>query len=160
MRERILQIIEKEGISASEFADKIGVQRSNVSHVLNGRNNPGFSFIQKIIEAFPDINTRWLMIGEGTIYISDKEKSTSSHQKHLFDTQFSASTPIIENTPSLKSTTKVENEFSRATIKEIDNEQPIIKAQEPLKITEKRIKRVMFFYEDQSFEDFHPNNIL
>ena len=48
MKDRITEFLASEGISPAEFADKIGVQRSSVSHVLNGRNYPSASFIQKM----------------------------------------------------------------------------------------------------------------
>lgn len=72
MKDRILKFIDSEKLTAAEFADKIGVQRSNVSHVLNGRNNPGFGFIQKVLESFPSINSRWLITGEGDMYLKQR----------------------------------------------------------------------------------------
>ncbi len=69
MKERILQFLTSEKISPAEFADKIGVQRSSMSHILNGRNYPSASFIQKMLQAYPLVNSRWLMIGEGSMNI-------------------------------------------------------------------------------------------
>ena len=69
MKDRILQFLSAEKISPAEFADKIGVQRSSMSHILNGRNYPSASFIQKMLHAYPLINSRWLMIGEGKMNI-------------------------------------------------------------------------------------------
>jgi len=65
MKDRITQFLVKENISPAEFADKIGVQRSSVSHVLNGRNYPGASFIQKMLTSYRNLNPRWLFLGEG-----------------------------------------------------------------------------------------------
>jgi transcriptional regulator with XRE-family HTH domain len=78
MKDRILQFLSAEKISPAEFADKIGVQRSSMSHILNGRNYPSASFIQKMLHAYPLINSRWLMIGEGKMNIgSEREISRS-----------------------------------------------------------------------------------
>ena len=72
VRDRIAKIIASEGLTASAFAEKIGIQRSNVSHILNGRNgqpsNPSFEVLQKILETFPKYNTEWLVMGRGEIY--------------------------------------------------------------------------------------------
>lgn len=65
MKERIQQFIDTKGISAGELATLLEVQRSNVSHILNGRNKPGASLIEKILLVFPDLNARWLLTGEG-----------------------------------------------------------------------------------------------
>jgi transcriptional regulator with XRE-family HTH domain len=46
-----------------EFADRIGVQRSSVSHVLSGRNKPSLDFLEKLLNVFPDIDAAWLITG-------------------------------------------------------------------------------------------------
>ena len=61
MKDRIKNFIEVKGISAGELATALDVQRSNISHILNGRNKPGASFIEKLLLEFPDLNARWLI---------------------------------------------------------------------------------------------------
>ncbi len=78
MKDRILQFLSAEKISPAEFADKIGVQRSSMSHILNGRNYPSASFIQKMLMAYPLINSRWLMIGEGKMNIGQEKEVSRS----------------------------------------------------------------------------------
>jgi len=78
---RLQVIFEREGISASIFADKIGVQRSAISHILSGRNKPGFDLLQKIIAKFPTINTEWLITGLGDPY----KQPVKQIQTSLFD---------------------------------------------------------------------------
>jgi transcriptional regulator with XRE-family HTH domain len=73
MKDRILKFLESEKISPAEFADKIGVQRSSMSHILNGRNQPSAAFIQKMLQVYPLLNSRWLMIGEGTMTLDSLE---------------------------------------------------------------------------------------
>jgi len=63
MLERIKEIMLQKGFSPSAFADEIQVQRSSISHIINGRNKPSLELIQKIISAFPDIDIEWLMTG-------------------------------------------------------------------------------------------------
>jgi transcriptional regulator with XRE-family HTH domain len=148
MKERILQLIATEKISAAEFADKIGVQRSNVSHILNGRNNPGFSFIQKILETFPSINSRWLLTGEGVMYEGkDTLSENAVRHKDLFSIQTTDNKVIpenqsFENTP-LNSTEKLMQ--TRKPEKLIEKE-----------FVSKKVVRVLFFYDDHTFEDFLP----
>ena len=60
---RLLKILESKNLSASQFAEKIGVQRSSVSHILSGRNKPSLDFIIKIITVFSDISLDWLIKG-------------------------------------------------------------------------------------------------
>lgn len=63
INERIRMIIESHQITAGVFADRIGVQRSNVSHVLSGRNKPSFEFLEKVLLAFPRVSAHWLLTG-------------------------------------------------------------------------------------------------
>ena len=66
MRERIKEIIEREGMGQSQFADFIGVNRPTLSHILAGRNNPSMEVVMKIHQKFPKINILWLLDGLGS----------------------------------------------------------------------------------------------
>ncbi|MGV7108013.1 helix-turn-helix domain-containing protein [Flavobacterium sp. U410] len=63
---RLEKIFNYYGLSASSFADKIGVQRSSLSHLLSGRNKPSLDFVLKVIEVFPEVDLYWILNGQGT----------------------------------------------------------------------------------------------
>lgn len=75
---RLLEILEKKSLSASQFAEKIGVQRSSVSHILSGRNKPSLDFIIKINSVFNDISLEWLINGKKTNDFSVEENESTS----------------------------------------------------------------------------------
>ena len=77
---RIKKIISDNNLSNSEFAEKIGIPKSSVSHLLSERNNPSLDVIIKISEIFEDISTDYLIFG----YESDKEIPTEP-LNNLFD---------------------------------------------------------------------------
>lgn len=148
MRQRILDFIESENITAAEFADKIGVQRSSVSHVLNGRNNPGFAFIQKILETFPEINSRWLLTGTGQMH--ENRTETHTHQNNLSNL-FSTPNQVVHNTPLNE---QPKQDMPQITSKHEDHRvSPVVHNEEP---KEKEVTRVLIFYSDHTFEDFRP----
>ena len=62
---RLQNVIEFYGESASSFASKIGVQRSSISHILSGRNKPSLDFVLKVLSSFPEVDLYWLMNGKG-----------------------------------------------------------------------------------------------
>lgn len=64
IQERLQLILKMHNLSPSAFADKLGVQRSNVSHVISGRNKPSLDFLEKIILNFPRVNAHWLLTGQ------------------------------------------------------------------------------------------------
>ena len=60
---RIENIIQSNELSASSFAEKIGVQRSSISHIMSGRNKPSLEFLIKITEVFPKTSLSELVYG-------------------------------------------------------------------------------------------------
>lgn len=64
IQDRIKLIMKSQGATASEFADAIDIKRSNLSHVLSGRNKPSLDFLAKIISHYPNVNAAWLVTGE------------------------------------------------------------------------------------------------
>lgn len=68
MKERLLKFLNTIQLSSSRFAEEIGIQPSGVSHILSGRNNPGYDFIVKILTKYPDLNPDWLILGKGEMF--------------------------------------------------------------------------------------------
>ncbi|OIQ16954.1 MAG: transcriptional regulator [Flavobacterium sp. MedPE-SWcel] len=62
---RLETILDYYSLSASVFADKLGVQRSSLSHLLSGRNKPSLDFVLKITDNFPEVDLYWLLNGQG-----------------------------------------------------------------------------------------------
>ena len=87
MQERLNQIIEKKGLTATKFAAMIGVNASTISHILAGRNKPGFDIINNIAKTFPDLNLTWLITGNGSMDNSPVqiEKNPVVSERTLFD---------------------------------------------------------------------------
>ncbi len=70
---RIKKIIEDNNLTNSEFADKIGIPRSSISHLLSERNKPSLDLITKISENFDQISTDYLIFGTSESKINQKE---------------------------------------------------------------------------------------
>ena len=87
MIDRIKQTIEYSQLSASAFADTIGISRSGLTHLLTGRNQPSLDVARKILAKFPEISTEWLIMGMGDMLRSDEPVE-----------QPSVATGTIENT--------------------------------------------------------------
>jgi len=54
-------------MSPTAFADKINVNRSSLTHIFSGRNQPSLDIAKKILIAFPEISTEWLIMGMGNM---------------------------------------------------------------------------------------------
>lgn len=79
----IEEILKVYNINASELAEKIGVQRSGISHILSGRNKPSIDFLIKIKEQFPDIQWEYLMTGKGSMFVTNVNNSKKVNEVNL-----------------------------------------------------------------------------
>jgi len=138
MRDRILHFLTQENISSAKFADEIGVQRSSVSHILSGRNNPSFDFIQKILRRFELINAEWLILGRGEMYkpqqqgiLFDSERGAEEEEKPVNGMQKTAKIGIPVD-------------FS---------DKSALVSEEKLK---KTAEKVVIFYTDKTFNEYYP----
>lgn len=68
MNKRLEQFLGAENITQSQFADTLGVAKASVSHILAGRNKPGFEFIESLARKYPNLNLEWLISGRGRMY--------------------------------------------------------------------------------------------
>lgn len=62
---RLQKVIDFYDETASSFAEKIGVQRSSISHILSGRNKPSLDFVMKVLNSYPEVELYWLLNGKG-----------------------------------------------------------------------------------------------
>ena len=75
--ERLEFLMENNQLNATAFAEKIGVQRSSVSHILSKRNKPSLEFMLKIYEHFKEVNLEWLILGNQNIPLPPPPKDTN-----------------------------------------------------------------------------------
>jgi len=68
MKDRIILLIKAKNLTAAQFADEIGVQKSSISHIISGRNNASLDLIQKVLLCYPEVSMDWLMFGKGPIF--------------------------------------------------------------------------------------------
>lgn len=68
INQRIADLLEHFGMSASEFSRKIGVTSTSVvSRFLSGQTKPSFEVLENIIKSFPEIDANWLITGRGNM---------------------------------------------------------------------------------------------
>nr|WP_299067863.1 helix-turn-helix transcriptional regulator [uncultured Allomuricauda sp.] len=76
--DRVRSIIDHYGLTVSTFADKIGVQRSSISHLLNERNKPSLDFVMKVVLAYPSVDLYWLLYGKGDFPNPERENDSDT----------------------------------------------------------------------------------
>jgi plasmid maintenance system antidote protein VapI len=68
MENRVLKVIDNSGLTAAEFALKVGIQSAQISHIKSGRNKVSLEIVQRILANFDEINPDWLILGKGEMY--------------------------------------------------------------------------------------------
>lgn len=149
---RLEIILDYYSLNASSFADKIGVQRSSLSHLLSGRNKPSLDFILKISAIFPDVDLYWILNGKGTF-----PKSESNSEPKITPPTPIFATPIaatqIETPPDLFSE-KISNSKNRIEENFLNNSANTPISSNPKKGGE--IDRIVIFYKNGTFTTYSP----
>jgi transcriptional regulator with XRE-family HTH domain len=148
MRERIIKFLEIENLSSSKFADDIGVQRSSISHILSGRNNPSFDFIQKILTKYKTLNAEWLIMGTGNMLKTIK-------QGNLFENN--AQETLISDIPISNTEKLSSNEDNLIINKEMyENKENKVSNERINKTTNIIVEKIITIYSDKTFDIYFP----
>ena len=150
MNRRLQQFLELEQLKPAQFADIMGIQRSNVSHILSGRNKPGFDFIQKFLLKFPSVNPDWLLLGRGKPLREQNTPAPALRQQDTSPDLFSPSIELdIDSGPSYASVPEAES--TQNVIEDSDEPMPA-----PVRPQPKDVRRITLFYSDGTFQEFYP----
>ena len=103
MNRRFQTILDLENLSPAQLADRLGVQRSGISHILSGRNKPSFELLQRVVQSFPEISAEWLITGNGKPLKEQNQaaasgaasSATSSATSSAANSRSSGTTPSI-----------------------------------------------------------------
>ena len=131
---RLRHLLENERLTSSQFAKIVGYRPSSISHILSGRNKPGFDFLQEILKKFDTINPDWLILGRGEIYkttdsvLDNSKKSTIKESINTSQVKSEPDSPYVSNV-------KVETDG-------------------------KVIVKVLVFYSDKTFTEYIPSEKL
>ena len=132
MKDRIKQYMDYKNISAGELASLLDVQRSNISHILNGRNKPGAAFIEKLLLSFPDLNARWLLTGVGEMVETKR-------------------TIVKESEPEVQEKPKIQEKQKEKTIPP----QQVKQEEHQVQRVDQQVNRVVLLFGDGTFIDYN-----
>lgn len=205
---RIKQVMEYEQMSPTAFADKININRSSLTHIFSGRNQPSLDVAKKILIAFPEISTEWLIMGMGNmiqevpapadtptpVKTVDNMQQTdlfSGTEDGLTDQDVTETTEtesiieekdVVEQEPAAQETAV--NAPQQAIVEPVKEETVVkdstvvaparprgrgrdseshIPASAPRRDRisnsqgDKKLVKIVFFYEDRSFEEYRPS---
>ncbi|OYT12828.1 MAG: hypothetical protein B6I19_08355 [Bacteroidetes bacterium 4572_114] len=172
LQDQISTIMSIKNLTNAEFAAAIGVQPSNISHIMSGRNKPSLDLIMKIVKRYPEIRLDWLLQGEGSmnkeydldLFGNQLQKSENKTVRNAAQETHISQHPqgndqILKTFEPKKAGFEgkaTENQGSN----EIENE-PIIEPKKDIstpatKTSEAGIEKIVFFFRDKSFQEYYP----
>ena len=139
MKDRIAHIIRAKNLTAAEFALRLGIQPSNISHLLSGRNNPSLDFIKKLKETFPEYSLEWIIFGRGPITVSEP---------------FAPVTPIEPVSPDTIHSNPEESIVEEKVFEQPKDEETPTELSPSTSIA--TLKQIILVYSDNTFEQISP----
>lgn len=148
IKDRLAHIIRAKNLTATQFAEMMQIQPSNVSHILNGRNKPSLDFLIKLKDIFPEYNFDWIILGKKPITISERlalsQENDTNKQVEMFKS--------------------VENERMNGFVDFVgegnsSDHEVVVEKTEHLKqdtVVSKVVKQIIYIYEDSTFEIYNP----
>ena len=143
IKDRLAHILRAKNLTASQFAELMEIQPSNVSHLLNGRNKPSLDFLIKLKDVFPEYSFDWIILGQKPITINEPNPVSSDSQQMKFEE--------IEDERVIEFDDIVEN--NNEPSKEIQNNFAV---NQSVNNDGKAIEKILVVYSDNTFEILMP----
>lgn len=149
MKDKLLQFMTREQLSQSQLAELLEIKPPTVSHILGGRNKPGFDLLQKMLLRFPNLNPDWLLTDSGPMYRSDlpqaaSEKVHTSSGERRADVE--PMLPLDEISPVTEAPRPAVSQPQAEAFSSVVAANP----------RPSEIERIVLIYADGSFDTFRP----
>ena len=138
IKDRLAHILRAKNLTASQFAELMEIQPSNVSHLLNGRNKPSLDFLIKLKEIFPEYSFDWIIMGRKPITINEPNPMISENSDIKFDDE--------------EDKKVIEFDEINENVDEPVTEPKKIEADIPQVIDNKSIEKIILVYTDKTFD--------
>ena len=140
IKDRLAHIIRAKNLTATQFAEMMQIQPSNVSHLLSGRNKPSLDFLIKLKDVFPEYSFDWIILGKKPITISDRQQVLKEDTFNTIDLSQN-----IENNTFDGLLNMVEDNIATSEI--MEDKMYSVQSNQP-----KKVKQIIYIYEDHTFE--------
>lgn len=168
MKDRLARFLKLEGLTAVKFAEIMEVQPSSISHLLSGRNKPNFEFISRMLLRFSNLNPDWMINGMGSVYRSEQKEAdkeiTKVNKNSITDVKYKNQALILQNREDTRQGDMFEN-VSKPALSDDKNDitdvtknvSSLVSSSESESSTTglKPIERVIIFYSDGTFREYH-----
>lgn len=141
IKDRLAHIIRAKNLTATQFAEMMQIQPSNVSHLLSGRNKPSLDFLIKLKDVFPEYSFDWIILGKKPITVSERSQITKDDVLQTVDLFHTIETSSVDDDGLIDI---VEENKSNAMDDKMDK-----------LVHSKKVTQIVYIYEDHTFDIYH-----
>ena len=144
IKDRLAHIIRAKNLTATQFAEMMQIQPSNVSHLLSGRNKPSLDFLIKLKDVFPEYSFDWIILGKKPITISERQPIAKA------EVDFTEIKQTVDNDYEKGLFDFVGENYLNNVLEE---------KSDPIQSnSKKQVKQLIYVYEDHTFEIYDIRN--
>lgn len=137
-KERIEYLIRLLNITNVEFAAKVGVSPATLSHITSGRSKPTLAILRGIINAYPDLNPEWVLMGEGDV---------KRHNVEVIDNTVSATEGGAQQPLAFQSADQVSGKASGANM--------MASLVGATQMKQRKVVEIRVFFDDGTYQEFN-----
>lgn len=134
---RIKELIENQGLSNKEFAKRLSINPSIISHILSGRNKVSLQVVEQIVKKFTNVSLDYLLLGSGSLFKGVTNVNYNSNLQHEGEERINPAS-LDQDEPKSPEKYKQKSKVELNSNKEID--------------------QVIIFYADGSFKIYKQNS--
>ena len=101
-KDRISEIMRHKGMVAKNFCEATGISPASLSHILNGKAKASLPVLRSIVDAFPELNPIWVLLGKGEMLSNPDDYVGDEDEENGQDSELENSD--VADNPSLFST--------------------------------------------------------
>lgn len=149
--------MEAQHMTQQNFAQVLGINPATLSMILSGKSNPSLNHVEAIRKGFPTISYSWLLAGEGPMFQmpTSQPAGGASREQNLFTEDGQSNvTPIA--VPAMVNFPKAKDDAKQQAIYE-----PVpskFEMRKDMETAERKIKEIVIYYSNNTFETFVPKN--
>lgn len=155
-RERLEFLMRCHNLTPSLFADKVGIQRASVSHILSGRNKISLDIVVKINRVFPDASFEWLINGTGAAPKGADAPKEEPEQPMLFDTPAVAADAVAEEPKRVSVVQQKAQQQQKSVVAQPKQQRRVANVRNIQPTNDRYIKEIRIFYSDGTYETLFP----
>ena len=151
MKDRIKQLMEAQHMTQANFAALLGLNPATLSQLLTGKANPSLNHVEAIRKGFPNISYEWLIAGVGPMFKVEASQAAKVKEQGLFNDDGESN--VVTQIPQIAIPVTAP-EPKKQNIYE--PKPSVYESHKPQDEPARRVKEIVLYYTDHTFETFVP----